>query len=113
MNTITIGLCGACEAEVRLRKDGTLGKHKMPASGAGCPKSGYAPEKVLPLTFRRWLSTQRCYVDSDDFLEALAGRHSKGMTTSICGRGCSPFGHPGTRTSPRPDRRRTATESTL
>jgi hypothetical protein len=59
MSAICVGLCGACGLEVRLRKDGSLGKHPPGTGTAACAGYGGRPERVLPLTFRRWLSTQR------------------------------------------------------
>ncbi|MFB4300635.1 hypothetical protein [Actinomadura sp. NTSP31] len=55
--TMKIGLCGVCEGEHRTLQDGTLRKHNTP-DGAPCPGSRRNPAAILPLTFRRWLTTQ-------------------------------------------------------
>lgn len=58
-----IGLCPTCEQDTRVRTNGTTAKHKT-HDGQTCPGSGQnaAP---LPMTFRRWLSTQKNRRDGD------------------------------------------------
>ncbi|WP_326806698.1 hypothetical protein OHB04_02575 [Streptomyces sp. NBC_01775] len=101
MNTITathplpsLGLCPACEGEIRIRKNGRLYKHDQPldsdapivCDSAGywvttCPGSGRQPAARLEPTFARWLYAQR---NGDAYTDRVAGLAS--MKFNGCGR---------------------------
>lgn len=71
-----LGLCGACEGEIRIRGNGLLYAHD-------CDGDGSKPAARLEPTFARWLWMQsKRRDDYTNRLTLLAGRQFRGCTRS-------------------------------